>query len=65
MAIATVIEGRRDWRALCKLVSGEQDSEKLHALLAELVQKLDEGNEPKAGTLPGRCSIPGSIPARS
>ena len=58
MAIATAIEDRRDWRALCKLVSGEQNSEKLHALLAELVQKLDEVNEPKVGTLPGRCAIP-------
>ena len=65
MAIATTMEDRRDWRALCKLVSVEQNSEKLHALLAELVQKLDEASEPRVGTLPGRCSISGSIPARS
>jgi hypothetical protein len=32
---------RHDWRALCKAVSVEQDSERLSDLLAELLKTMD------------------------
>ena len=33
---------RHGWRALCKAVSVEQNSERLRELLAELLQTMDE-----------------------
>ncbi len=39
------IEKRRDWQALCKEVSVEQDSERLMILLEELLKTLDEPGE--------------------
>jgi hypothetical protein len=33
---------RHDWRALCKAVSVEQNSERLRDLLAELLKTMDE-----------------------
>ena len=50
-------ESRRDWRALCKLVSVEKNSEQLRVLLAELLQRLDEPND---RMLPDKRSIPAS-----
>jgi hypothetical protein len=38
-------EKRRDWRALCKAASVEQNSERLMALIAELIKTLDESKE--------------------
>ena len=50
-------EDRRDWRALCKLVSVEKNSERLRVLLAELMQMMEEPNEPKPRPLPNSRSI--------
>jgi hypothetical protein len=35
-------ENRHDWRALCRAVSVEQDSERLRELLADLLKTMDE-----------------------
>jgi hypothetical protein len=37
-----VADTRHDWRALCKAVSVEQNSARLHDLLAELLKAMDE-----------------------
>jgi len=37
-----VVDKRHDWRALCKAVSVEQNSERLRDLLAELLKTMDE-----------------------
>jgi hypothetical protein len=37
-----VVDKRHDWRALCKAVSLEQNSERLRDLLAELLKTMDE-----------------------
>ena len=63
MAVFNTTEVRGDWRALCKMVSAEENSEKLQALLAALLLTLDDDNEPKARTLPDRCFAPSSAPA--
>jgi len=35
-------EEKRDWRELCECASKEKDSDKLIALVSELVEALDE-----------------------
>lgn len=42
---------RHDWRALCKAVSVEQDSERLRDLLAELLKTMEEPSAPACGPL--------------
>lgn len=37
-------ENRRDWRALCKAVSLEKNSDRLRDLLAELLKTMEEPN---------------------
>jgi hypothetical protein len=37
-----VVDNRQNWRALCKAVSVEQNSERLRYLLAELLKTMDE-----------------------
>ena len=37
-----VVDKRHDWRALCKAVSVEKNSERLRDLLAELLKTMDE-----------------------
>ena len=37
-----VVDNRQNWRALCKAVSVEQNSERLRDLLAELLKTMDE-----------------------
>jgi len=37
-------DNRHDWRALCKAVSVEQDSERLRELLTELLRTMDESS---------------------
>jgi hypothetical protein len=37
-----VVDNSHDWRALCKAVSVEQNSERLRDLLAELLRTMDE-----------------------
>jgi len=37
---------RRDWRELCEAASKENDSEKLIALVSELVEVLDDRRVP-------------------
>lgn len=34
---------QRDWRELCAAVANETDSDKLNALIPELIRALDEG----------------------
>jgi len=42
----------QNWRALCKAVTAEQDSQRLQCLLAQLLKSLDE---------PGMAAIQGRI----
>jgi hypothetical protein len=41
-----------DWRALCKAVSVEQNSERLRDLLAELLKAMDELDARQLATTP-------------
>ncbi|HEV2964186.1 MAG TPA: hypothetical protein VG649_20325 [Candidatus Angelobacter sp.] len=36
---------QRDWRELCAAVANETDSDKLDALVPELIRALDEGEK--------------------
>ena len=36
---------QRDWRELCAAVANETDSDKLNALVPELIRALDEGEK--------------------
>jgi hypothetical protein len=46
-------DNRQNWRALCKAVSVEQNSERLRYLLAELLKTMDE---PAAALAPSASS---------
>jgi len=57
-----------DWRALCKAVSVEQDSERLSDLLAELLKTMDEldarqlARQPSGLVVQPRCDLRLSLP---
>ncbi len=45
-------EKKQDWRALCKAVSVEQNSERLRTLLVELLKSMDEPSTKSNGASP-------------
>jgi hypothetical protein len=53
-----VVDKKHDWRALCKAVSVEQNSDRLRDLLAELLKTMDEFDARQlAIQSPSRCVV--------
>ena len=48
---------QRNWRELCEAASTEYDSEKLIALVSEIVRTLDEKRSTRSSDDPQRCGV--------